>query len=79
MRYLVELLAITIRANIIRLTSRKSNNISKNQSQQYDERRILSANRRLKQKSKHKNKEKFKFLDKEHIKEMQYISLTAIT
>ena len=46
------------------------------QSQQFNNKKELSANRCLRQKLQHKSKEKFKFLNKEHIKEMQYVSLT---
>ena len=79
MRHLIEQLVIIIRVNITKLTSKKSNNILKNQSQQHNDKKMLNANKRSKQKPKHKSKKKFKFLDKKHIKEMQYVSSIATT
>ncbi len=57
----------------------KSIDFLKSQSQQFSNRRKLSANKRLKQKSQHRRRKKFKFLNKEHIREMQYISPTIAT
>ncbi len=75
MQHLTKSLATTIHANIIRLINKKSNNILRNRNQQHDNKRNFDSNNNSKRKSQHNNKEKFKFLNKEYIREIQYVNL----
>ncbi len=78
-RLLIEQLVMTIHAKLIQKKKKKLIDFLESQSQQSSNKRKLDKDKSLRQKSQHQNRKKSKSLDKEHIKRVQYVSLTTTT